>query len=94
MADDEHNLLVARDRASKAQALLTNPLLVEMFANLEAAYVAGWKNSPPNDAAVRERAWMAVRIINEVRAGLEKIVDFDGKFAAHALDALHPNKLR
>lgn len=94
MADDEHNLLVARDRAAKAQVLLSNPLLVEMFDGLEAAYIEAWKNSPPGAEADRERAYAAVRIIREVRAGLERIVNFDGKFAEHALYALHPNKLR
>jgi hypothetical protein len=94
LADDEHKLLAARDRAARAKALLDNPLLIEMFDSLEAAYVAAWKNSPPGADADRERAWMAVRILGEVRASLEKIVTFDGRFAEHALNALHPNRMR
>lgn len=89
----EHSLLIDRDRGAKAKALLDTPLLVEMFDSLEAAYIDGWRKSPPGDAEARERAWMAVRIILEVREGLEKIVA-SADFAAHALDALHPNKTR
>ena len=90
--DGEHDFYRDRDRGAKAGVLLETPLLVEMFDGLEAAYIDAWKKSPPGADADRERAWMAVRIISEVRDGLLKIVT-DGDFAAHALDALHPNKL-
>lgn len=94
MSNDEPALLIARDRAAKAASLLENPLLVEIFDGLEADLVEGWKNSPPNDAAARERAWMAVGVLRNVRSILEKAVHFDGKFAERVLDELHPNKVR
>lgn len=94
MADDEHNLLIARDRAAKAQALLDNPLLVEMFDAVERQLVKEWIDSPPSAGADRERAWQGVRILRNIRDLLEKAVTFDGKLAERALDALHPNKIR
>lgn len=92
MADDEQKLLIDRDRGAKAAALLENPLLTEAFDELEAAYVAAWKDSPAGDRDARERAWTAVRIIIGVRAHLEKVVT-NGSAAAVFLADLHPNKL-
>jgi len=88
----EHELLMDRDRAAKARALLENPLLVQIMDGLESDFVEAWKNSPPNDTQSRERAWMAVNVLRNVRAILEKY-EVAGKFAEHALSALHPNKL-
>jgi len=92
LSDTEHELLRDRDRAAKAKALLESPLFVEIMDGLEADLIEGWKKSPPNDTQGRERAWMAVSVLRNMRAILEKY-EASGRFADRALDALHPNRL-
>ena len=93
MPDDEHKLLIARDRGQKAQALLDNLLLKEAFETLEADYITAWKsNERSMGPEGRERLWNAVQIVGKVRAHLEKVAT-DGHTAARFLDDLHPNKM-
>lgn len=92
MADDEHRLLVDRDRGTKAKALLDNPLLQEALQSLENDCIAIWKNAASMDD--RERAWLAMKVLERVRSHLDKVI-MDGEAAATFLAAdLHPNKLR
>ena len=93
MPDDEHKLLLARDRGQKADALLENALLKEAFATLEADYIDAWKsNERSMGPEGRERLWNAVQIIGKVRMHLRQVAT-DGHTAARFLDDLHPNKL-
>lgn len=91
LADDEHKLLVDRDRGTKAKALLENPLLQEALQSLEGDYIEIWKTGASVDD--RERAWLAMKVLERVRRHLDKVI-MDGEAAASFLAAdLHPNKL-
>ena len=92
MTDDEYNQRMALDRAAKAKSLLESELFREVMDGLETDLIEAWKNSPPNDADSRERAWMAVNVLRNIRSILDRY-EVAGKFAEHALAALHPNKL-
>lgn len=71
---DEHKLLRDASRAARARDLLANELLIEAFDGLEAAYIAAWRNSPVLDTATREKQFVAVNVIGQVRNHLERIV--------------------
>lgn len=71
-------------RAARAQSLLGNELLSEAFEALEAAYTAAWRATTVNDAAGREKLYLAVNIVGKVQEHLTTIVN-DGKLAASQL---------
>ena len=58
-------------RGHRAEALLTDPLMVEAFAKLEWAYFEGWKASEPRDTEGRERLYLAVGQLNRIREHLK-----------------------
>jgi hypothetical protein len=86
MIDDDK---LQRDaaRGLRAKALLEDELVVEAFTKLEAEYLAAWKSSDPDDAAGRERVWIAVNLLGKVRDHLGRFVA-DGKLAERQLQDL------
>lgn len=84
---DEHKLLRDADRASKVRALLENEYLIEAFKTLEDTYIEKWRLTDPLDETSREKLYMRVRALAEVRQHLETALS-DGKLAAHQLKEL------
>lgn len=85
---DELKERKALERGSRAQRLLDDPLLVEIFKGLEAEYTNYWRdNTPVNDTAGRERLWQAVQIVGKVWSHLQKYAA-DGRMAEKSLQAL------
>lgn len=57
-------------RGERAQALLTDPLIVETFAALEAEYIRQWRrNDPqtPSTPEARDSIWLALQNLDVFR---------------------------
>ena len=65
MAADESKLREQQARGERAKNLLADPLLVEAWETLAVNLVQHWKDS--KDAEERERAWVAINILERVR---------------------------
>jgi hypothetical protein len=83
MSDDK--LQTAIGRGARAQELLRSELLQEVFAKLDAEYIAAWR--PARDTDARERLWQATQIVGKVKDHLAIIAN-DGKLAQRELDEL------
>jgi hypothetical protein len=85
MIDDKLETAVAR--GARAKELLESELMKEIFTQLEADYIAGWRNSGARDTDARERLWLAVQIIGLVKDHLI-IGANNGKLAQAEVDRL------
>ena len=86
MSQDD-KLEAAITRGARAKELLTNELLQEAFARLEADYISAWRQTPARDTDARERLWQAVNIVGKVKDNLTTILS-NGKLAQRELDDL------
>jgi len=84
---DENTLERAAVRAARAEALLDDELLSESFDALEKDYVAAWRATTVDDAAGREKLFLAINIVGKVRDHLAGIVA-NGKLARAELKEL------
>lgn len=84
---DESALERATARAVRAEALLDDELLSEAFDALEKSYIAAWRATTVDDAAGREKLFLAINIVGKVRAHLASVVA-NGKLARAELKAL------
>jgi hypothetical protein len=84
---DENRLDQAAAKALHAQELLDNKLLGEAFEGLENTYAAAWRATTIDDAAAREKLFLAVNIVGKVRDHLAAIVA-NGKLAQAELKEL------
>jgi hypothetical protein len=71
-------------KGAKAYELLHSELLQETFGYLENEYLQSWRNSSVKDEKGRENLFLAVRILDHVRAHLNKLI-IDGKIASKDL---------
>jgi hypothetical protein len=85
MIDDKLETAIAR--AARAKELLQSELMKEIFTQLEADYIAGWRNTCARDTDARERLWLAVQLVGLVKDHLI-IVANNGKLAQAELDRL------
>lgn len=83
MSDDK--LADAIDRGHRADTLLNDPLLVEMFDRYERNCIAEWTASDPLNTAFRESYYYAITAARKVREGL-KLVAAHGRVARAQLD--------
>jgi hypothetical protein len=84
---EESMLEQAAARAVRAQALLDDELLAEAFNALEASYTSAWRRTTIDDAAGREKLFLAVNIVGKVRDHLSSVVA-NGKLAQAELKEL------
>ncbi|RTM11566.1 MAG: hypothetical protein EKK33_21315 [Bradyrhizobiaceae bacterium] len=84
---DETTLERAAARAARAEALLDDELLSESFDALEQSYVAAWRATTVDDAAGREKLFLAINIVGKVRGHLAGVVA-NGKLARAELKEL------
>jgi len=84
---DESKLTQDAARATRAQNLLGNDLLVEAFRGLEEAYTAAWRATTIDDVMGREKLFLAINIVGKVRDHLNVIVS-NGKIAQAELKEL------
>ena len=84
---DENKLIRDTGRAIRARQLLEDEMLVEAFKMLEDAYTLGWRNTAIDNAAGREKLFLAVNIVGKVREHLGRAV-IDGKLAQAELNEI------
>lgn len=63
------------EKARKAQALLDDPLVIQIFADLEAQYTLGWRNTQPADLQKREAAYAATRALEDFKGKLHSLAN-------------------
>ena len=84
---DESGLDQAVMKAVRAQDLLDNELLTETFKTLEENYASAWRATVIDDAAGREKLFLAINIVGKVRDHLNAVVA-NGKLAQAELKDL------
>lgn len=84
---DESSLERTTERAARAEALLGDELLSESFDALEKSYIAAWRATTVDDAAGREKLFIAINIVGKVRDHLAGVVA-NGKLARAELKEL------
>jgi hypothetical protein len=84
---DESALERAAARAVRAEALVDDELLTEAFDALEKGYIAAWRATTIDDAAGREKLFLAINIVGKVRDHLASVVA-NGKLARAELKEL------
>ena len=83
----ESNPYLIAQRANEAKELLENPLLEEAFTQMEAAYLADWRSSGLADLEERERIWLAIKVLEEVKRHLRVVVE-NGVIAKRDIDRI------
>jgi hypothetical protein len=84
---NEAKLQESAGASVRAQQLLDNDLLREAFTALEESYAAAWRASTIDDAASREKLFLAINIVGKVRDHLTAVVT-NGKLAQAELKEL------
>ena len=84
---DESALERAVAKAVRAEALLDNDMLADVFDTLEKSYIAAWRATTIDDAAGREKLFLAINIVGKVRDHLASVVA-NGKLARAELKEL------
>lgn len=84
---DENGLEQAAAKGGHAEALLENELLSEAFNTLEENYISAWRATTIDDAASREKLFLAINIVGKVRDHLGAVVA-NGKLAQAELTEL------
>jgi hypothetical protein len=85
--NDERDLAEAAARGDHARRLLDDPALLEMFTRLEDHYVSTWRRSDPSDSQTRERAYLQIQLVAELRQQL-KVLSENGQLSRSLLDRL------
>ena len=85
MTDDSLEAAIAR--GARAKELLGSETLKEVFAQIEADYIEGWRHTSARDTDARERLWLAVQVLGLVKDHLVIIAN-NGKLAQAELDRL------
>lgn len=84
---DEFKLHQIAKRADEAMALLENPLLSESFEKLKQTYIDQLMDTNVTQSDLRDRCWMAARVVDVVKDHLTAIVN-NGVVAKSDLDRL------
>ncbi len=87
----ERNPYIDSRRGQEAKELLENPMLVEAFEALEREYLKAWRQSKPADDEERERLWLAVGILDEIKRHLRVVVE-NGVMAKRDIDKISGKK--
>jgi hypothetical protein len=84
---NEHALIRATNKAAQADRLMRDETLTDAFKGLEDAYTAAWRNTSIDDAAGREKLFLAINIVGKVRTHLVNLVA-NGKLAKAELEEI------
>ena len=72
----------------KARSVVDNEAYKEAFEYIRGVYTQAFINTAEDESAKRERAYMAIRMLDEVQANLENMMD-KGRLAKQHLDKLN-----
>lgn len=73
------------ERATRAHAILNNPVFNEAFAMVSQAIHEAWEAAPIRDTEGQHSLKLQLKLLGDVRANLERAIA-DGKFAAAELE--------
>lgn len=59
--------------AARAQQLLNDAVVAEVFATLERRYIHEWRSTEPSETEKREKAHAAVRALDDIKARLSSL---------------------
>lgn len=62
-------------RGEHAARLLSDPLLVEAFETIAERYEEAWKTSPARDVEGRERLWVMLKCLEQVKGHITSVVE-------------------
>ena len=83
----ERNPYQDAQRGREAEELLENPMLAEAFDKIEASYMDEWRQSKLADIEERERLWLAIQVLGEVKRHLRVVVE-NGVIAKRDIDRI------
>lgn len=63
--------LTIEQRKAYALAALNNPVLGDIFTDMERATIAKWRGTDRANTAAREQAWAELKALELVKAGIE-----------------------
>jgi hypothetical protein len=75
-------------RAAQAKDLIENELLQSAFDTLKADYIKQWELTTVDQQILREKYWLAARVVGVVKDHLARILE-NGKLAQAELHAFH-----
>lgn len=84
---DELKLIQQQGRGQRAEELLRNELLQEIFAGLEADYISTWKITSVKDTEAREKLFLAVNILGKIQEHIKRFAA-DGRLATKDLASI------
>ena len=64
-----------QQREEQAKRLLSEPLLVEAFTELEQNLKNTWEFSSVGDIEAREQVWLSLRLLEKIRLHLTSLVE-------------------
>ena len=87
---DESKLRLALDRGDRAERLARDEAFTEALKQIEQVYMEAWRNADPFDVETRERAWIATKLLDDLRGQILATVR-EGVAARKQIDrTLHP----
>jgi len=87
---DESAMGAARERGEHAQALLRDEALMGAFAAVERVYMEAWRGSSLDQVELRERAHIAVSLLNDLKGQIISYV----REGASASDRIESDRVR
>jgi hypothetical protein len=87
MNEDEDKLAASIARGHRAEALLSDSIIVDAFAAFERDCIEYWKATPRLETPHREAIWQAIQVAQKVHAALHDAA-VNGRVSQHQLDAL------
>lgn len=71
---DEGALRLKAEKSARARELLGNELMQDAFRVVEDVYVQAWRRTTVEEIETRERAWLALQLLNDIKSHLEMTV--------------------
>ena len=85
--EDEGERAEEIDRGNKAKVILSDPLFQEAFDQLRELYMNAWEQTTIKDSDTRERLWMMIANLGDVKAHLKTVLE-TGQMSEQQLDDL------
>lgn len=85
--EDEGRRAEEIDRGNKAKVILSDPLFQEAFDQLRELYMNAWEQTTIKDSDTRERLWMMIANLGDVKAHLKTVLE-TGQMSEQQLDDL------
>lgn len=63
------------EMSRRATELKDDPVIIEIFANLEARYINDWRSSQPADIQKRESAYARIAALEDIKGRLNSIAN-------------------